>query len=100
LRTGLQGEGEEVQETINLLEMSPVASVPWHMHAGAQELLYVIEGEITLDTEGRGTNTLNADSPADLPRLARNESSKMPAKALFIHSRSGKAMPLLMLVKQ
>ena len=74
------------------------------MHRGAQELLYVIEGEITLDVEGRGTNTLKAGSigllPADIPHLARNESSKMPAKTLAIHSRSEKATPLLRLLKR
>jgi quercetin dioxygenase-like cupin family protein len=30
------------------------------MHAGAQELLYVMEGDLTLEVEGKGTTLLKA----------------------------------------
>src|SRR5205823_11066706 len=91
LRSDLQGQGEKVQETVvNILEMGPGAAAPWHMHPGAQELLFVYEGHIVLEIQGQGTKTLKAGSigiiPAEIPHLARNESANVIAKALVTHS--------------
>jgi quercetin dioxygenase-like cupin family protein len=105
LRSDLKGQSEKVQETVvNILEMGPGARAPWHMHPGAQELLFVFEGDITLEIEGQGSTVLKAGSigliPAEIPHLARNESANMVAKALVTHSRAEKDTPLTMLVKR
>jgi len=105
LRNDLQGQGEKVQETVvNILEMGPGAAAPWHMHPGAQELLFVYEGDIVLEIQGQGTKTLKAGSigiiPAEIPHLARNESSSAAAKALVTHSRAEKDKPLTVLVQR
>jgi quercetin dioxygenase-like cupin family protein len=105
LRSDLQGQGEKVQETVvNILEMGPGAAAPWHMHPGAQELLFVYEGDIVLEIQGQGTKTLKAGSigiiPAEVPHLARNESASVAAKALVTHSRAEKDKPLTALVQR
>ena len=105
LRNDLQGQGEKVQETVvNILEMGPGAAAPWHMHPGAQELLFVYEGDIVLEIQGQGTKTLKAGSigiiPAEIPHLARNESSSAAAKALVTHSRAERDKPLTALVQR
>jgi quercetin dioxygenase-like cupin family protein len=101
----VQGQGEKVQETVvNILEMGPGAAAPWHMHPGAQELLFVYEGDIVLEIQGQGTKTLKAGSigiiPAEIPHLARNESANVIAKALVTHSRAERDKPLTALVQR
>ena len=105
LRNDLQGQGEKVQETVvNILEMGSGAAAPWHMHPGAQELLFVYEGDIVLEIQGQGTKTLKAGSigiiPAEIPHLARNESANVIAKALVTHSRAERDKPLTALVQR
>ena len=105
LRNDLQGQGEKVQETVvNILEMGPGAAAPWHMHPGAQELLFVYEGDIVLEIQGQGTKTIKAGSigiiPAEIPHLARNESASVAAKALVTHSRAERDKPLTVLVQR
>jgi quercetin dioxygenase-like cupin family protein len=105
LRSDLQGQGERVQETVvNLLEMGPGVGAPWHMHPGAQELLFVYEGDIVLEIQGQGTKTIKAGSigiiPAEIPHLARNESASIGVKALVTHSRAEKDKPLTVLVQR
>jgi len=105
LRSDLQGQDLKVQETVaNALDMPPGASAPWHMHPGAQELLYVVEGNLTIEVEGQGTKLIKAAEialiPAEIPHLARNESTSMGAKALVIHSRADKEKPLTVVVKR
>jgi len=105
LRADLQGQGEKVQETVvNVLEMGPGVAAPWHMHPGAQELLFVIEGSLTVEVEGQGTKTIKAGEiamiPAEAPHLARNDSAGTAAKALVTHSRADKAKPLTVVVKR
>src|SRR5262249_38956962 len=52
LRKDLEGQGEVVQETVvSIVEFPPGAAAPWHMHPGAQELLHVIEGNLTVEIE-------------------------------------------------
>ena len=59
LKADLQGQGQSVQETVvNLLEMGPAAAAPWHMHPGAQEIIYVLDGSLVVEVEGRGTSEL------------------------------------------
>jgi quercetin dioxygenase-like cupin family protein len=103
LRSDLNDQSEKVQETVvNILEMGPGAAAPWHMHPGAQELLFVYEGDIVLEIHGQGTKIIKAGSigiiPAEIPHLARNESARIGAKALVTHSRAEKDKPLTVVV--
>jgi quercetin dioxygenase-like cupin family protein len=105
LRTDLEGQGQVVQETVvSVVEFGPGSAAPWHMHPGAQELLYVIEGNVTIEVEGRGTKVIKIGEigtiPADLVHLARNESTSASAKALVTYSRSAKDKPLVIAVKK
>ena len=46
LRADLQGQDQMVQETmVNSLELGPGVSAPWHMHPGAQEIVFVLTGK-------------------------------------------------------
>ena|ERR1043166_2403797 len=105
LRADLQGQGEKVQETTaNVLDLGPGIGAPWHMHPGAQEILYVLEGNMIVEVEGQGTKSVKPGEialiPAEIPHLARNESVSEPAKALVVHSRSDKAKPFVVPVKR
>ena len=82
----------------------PGTTAPWHMHPGAQELLHVIEGSLTVEIEGKGSTLLKAGQagivPAELVHLARNESASANGKALVVHSRAAKDKPLIVVVKK
>ena len=59
LRSDMKGQDQRVQETVvNILEMPPGSAAPWHMHPGAQEILFVIDGNVTVEIEGQGTTAL------------------------------------------
>ena len=105
LRKDLEGQGQVVQETVvGVVEFGPGSAAPWHMHPGAQELLYVMEGDLTIEVEGQGTKVIKTGEvgtiPAESVHLARNESSSASAKALVIHSRSAKDKPLVIVVRK
>jgi quercetin dioxygenase-like cupin family protein len=105
LRNDLEGQGQVVQETVvSLVEFPPGSAAPWHMHPGAQELLHVIEGSLTVEVEGKGRTLLEAGQagiiPAELVHLARNESAIATGKALVVHSRAAKDKPLIVVVKK
>jgi quercetin dioxygenase-like cupin family protein len=105
LRTDLQGQEQKVQETVvNLLEMGPGIGAPWHMHPGAQELLYVTEGDLIVEVDGQSTTVIKAGQiaiiPAEIPHLARNESANAMARALVVHSRADKEKPVTVVVKR
>jgi quercetin dioxygenase-like cupin family protein len=104
LRNDLQGQDQKVQETIvNVLEMAPGVGAPWHMHPDAQEVLFVIEGTLTVEIEGQGTRVLKAGEialmPANIAHLARNDGSG-GARALVTHSRADKEKPFVVAVKR
>ena len=104
LRNDLQRQDKKVEETVvNILEMSPGVGAPWHMHPGAQEVLFVIEGSLTVEIEGQATRTLKpgeiALMPAEVPHLARNDGGS-GARALVIHSRADKEKPFVVPVKR
>jgi len=105
LRADLQGQEQKVQETtVNILDLGPGIGAPWHMHPGAQELLYVMEGGVIVEIEGQGAKLVKSGDialiPAEIPHLARNDSMSMPAKALVMHSRSDKDKPFVVPVKR
>jgi quercetin dioxygenase-like cupin family protein len=105
LRNDLEGQNHVVQETVvSIVEFPPGAAAPWHIHPGAQELLHVIEGSLTVEIEGKGSTLLKAGEagiiPAELVHLARNESASAAGKALVVHSRAAKDKPLMVVVKK
>jgi quercetin dioxygenase-like cupin family protein len=105
LRKDLENQDQVVQETIvSIVEFGPGTAAPWHMHPGAQELLHVFEGNVTVEIEGQGATLLKAGEagiiPAELVHLARNDSTSTTAKALVVHSRAAKDKPLIVVVKK
>src|SRR5215470_10158465 len=104
LKADLQRQGQTVQETVvNLLEMPPSASAPWHMHPGAQEIIFIIDGKLVVELEGEGSRevTLGATAliSAETPHLVRNDSTQATARALVIYSRADKEKPFLVAFK-
>src|SRR5712691_5486896 len=104
LRNDLQGQDQKVRETVvNVLEMPAGTAAPWHMHPGAQEILFVIEGSVTVEIEGQAPTVLKAGQialmPAEIPHLARNDGSG-GARALVTHSRADKDKPFVVPVKR
>ena len=105
LRKDLESQGQVVQETVvSVVDFGPGTAAPWHMHPGAQELLFVVEGNLTVEIEGSGTTQLKMGEAgivaADLVHLARNESTSVNVKALVVHSRAAKDKPLIVVVKK
>jgi quercetin dioxygenase-like cupin family protein len=105
LKADLQGQDQRVEETVvNVLEMASGVSAPWHMHPGAQEIIYVLDGSLTAEVEGRETRAIKAGEialiPAEIPHLVRNEGSSAMARALVSHSRSDKQAPFQVIVKR
>jgi quercetin dioxygenase-like cupin family protein len=105
LRKDLDAQGQRVEESVvSVVEFGPGIAAPWHMHPGAQEILYALEGNLVVEIEGQGPATVKAGEcsiiPADIPHLARNDSTSTTAKALVVHSRSAKDKPLVVPVKR
>jgi len=101
LRSDLRGQGNQVQESIvTFAEFQPRQVAPWHMHPGAQEIFYVLEGNVMAEVEGRETTMIEAGGvaliPADVPHSVRNNDGNVSVKALVIHSRADKQKPLLL----
>ena len=105
LKKDMEGQDGKVQETVvSIVEFGPGVSAPWHMHPSAQETLYALEGNFTVEVEGRGPAGMKLGEafiiPADVPHLARNDSTQSPAKALAVHSRGVKDKPFVVPVKR
>jgi quercetin dioxygenase-like cupin family protein len=104
LKADLQGQGQSVQETVvNLLEMGPTVSAPCHMHPGAQEIIYDLDGSLVVEVEGRGASEVKTGEiliPAEIPNLAKNDSTDTIARALVTHSRAEKDKPFLVVLKR
>jgi mannose-6-phosphate isomerase-like protein (cupin superfamily) len=105
LKADLERQGLMVQETVvNLLEMGPSASAPWHMHPGAQEIIFVLEGNLAVDVEGQGLMEVKAGGialiSAETPHLVRNDSALTTAKAVVTHSRAEKEKPFLVVLRK
>ena len=105
LKADLQRQGQMVQETVvNLLEMAPSASALWHMHPGAQEIIFIIDGKLVVEIEGEGSREVASGAtaliPAETPHLVRNDSAQATARALVIHSRADKEKPFLVAFKK
>ena len=104
LKTDLTRQNQKVQETVvNLLEMAPGVSAPRHMHPGAQEIVFVIEGALIVEVDGEAPRQVDAGAvaliPAEIPHLVRNEGDGTPARALVTHSRSDKEKPFVVTLR-
>jgi mannose-6-phosphate isomerase-like protein (cupin superfamily) len=77
---------------------------PWHTHPGAQEILYLVEGNLTVEVEGQRAKPITAGdivlTPAEVPHSVRNAGTSVTAKAVVMHSRADKDKPLLVNVKK
>ena len=105
LKADLERQGQTVQETVvNLLEMAPSASAPWHMHPLAQEIIFILDGKLLVEVEGEGSREVTSGAaaliPAETPHLVRNDSAQATARALVIHSRADKEKPFLVVLKK
>jgi quercetin dioxygenase-like cupin family protein len=105
LKADLQGQGQKVQETVvNILEMGPGAAAPWHMHPGAQELIFVLDGNLVAEIAGQKTKEVKAGEvmliPAEVPHLVRNDDGNAMARALVTHSRADKEKTFLVVLKR
>jgi quercetin dioxygenase-like cupin family protein len=89
---------------VTVVEFRPGAAAPWHSHPGAQELLFGIEGKLTVDVDGQELKTINIGDtgviPGDVFHTVRNESTNATAKVLVVHSRSDKDKPLIIVGKK
>jgi len=99
LRSDLVGQDYKVTETlVTMVAFPPGAVSSWHVHPGAQELVFGLEGKLTLEIEGRGTKSIGAGEtglvPSDVPHTVRNETASEPAKILVVYSRSDKDQPV------
>ena len=104
LKADLLDQNQKVQETVvYVLEMPPAAAAPWHMHPGAQEIIFVLAGNLTVEMDGRRPHEVKAGGiiliPAETPHLARNGGTAT-ARALVTHSRADKDKPFLVALKQ
>jgi quercetin dioxygenase-like cupin family protein len=104
LRNDLEGQGNKVQESIvTRVEFPPGQGAPLHFHPWAQEILFVLEGNLSVQVEGQGAKVVKvgevALTPADVPHSVRNDGQSTTAKVLVVHSRADKQKPLLVLTK-
>jgi quercetin dioxygenase-like cupin family protein len=105
LRKDLEGQGQKVEETVvTVVEFPPGAAAPWHAHPGAQELLFGLEGKLTVEVDGQSLTSINVGDtgviPGDVFHTARNESTNAMAKVVVVHSRGDKAKPLIVVAKK
>jgi quercetin dioxygenase-like cupin family protein len=86
LQTDLKGvPGQEAM--IFSVDFAPGQVLPWHMHPGGHELLYVVEGTLTVEDQNAKKVTLKPGEvnhiDPDVGHTARNEGST-PAKVIVI----------------
>jgi len=72
LRSDLVGQDYKVTETlVTMVAFPPGAVSSWHVHRGAQELVFGLEGKLTLEIEGRGTKSIGAGETGLVPSDVR-----------------------------
>lgn len=81
-------KGYDNQETImQYLDIAAGAVVPWHTHPDGHEISFLVEGELTLEEEGKGPRVLKAGEgfhiQPTVPHTAKNTGSGV-AKVLVV----------------
>ena len=66
LETDVKG-GVFEQAVAQVYEFPPGAVLPWHIHADAHEIAYIIDGALTLEIEGQGARVLKAGEASHVP---------------------------------
>src|SRR5262245_10918318 len=93
----LSAPGREVIQ--NRVEISPDAPPIRHKHPGGEEIIYVLEGSLEYDVEGRAPTTVNAGEvffvPADTVHAVRNVGTDTAAELATYVVEKGK--PLIVL---
>jgi quercetin dioxygenase-like cupin family protein len=105
LRGDLVGQDQKVAETlVAVVAFPPGAVSSWHIHPGAQELVFGLQGKLTLEVEGQGAKGIGAGEtrliPGGVAHTVRNETAGEPARILVVYSRSDKNSPLRVDVKK
>jgi len=105
LRRDLEGQEQKVVDTVvTVVTFAPGAVSTWHIHPGAQELVFGLEGKLMVEIEGERAKPVNAGEsgiiPADVAHTVRNETASETAKLLVVYSRSDKTKPLRVDVKR
>jgi quercetin dioxygenase-like cupin family protein len=99
LRSDLVGQDQKVAETlVTVVTFPPGAVSTWHIHPGAQELVFGLQGRMTLEIDGQGAKSIGAGEtglvPADIAHTVRNETAGEAARILVVYSRSDKNSPV------
>jgi quercetin dioxygenase-like cupin family protein len=99
LRSDLLGQGQKVAETlVTVVSFPPGAVSSWHIHPGAQELVFGLQGKLTLEIDDQGAKSIGVGEtglvPCGTAHTVRNEGSGEPARILVVYSRSDKDSPL------
>ena len=99
VRSNLVGQDQKVAETlVTVVAFPPGAESTWHIHPGAQELVFGLQGILTLEIDGQGAKSIGAGEsglvPADVAHTVRNETASEPARILVVYSRSDKNSPI------
>jgi quercetin dioxygenase-like cupin family protein len=83
----LAGEPDK-EVNIQLYTFPPGASVPWHIHPGAHEFDYQLEGALTLQKDGEPTEVITRGEAIyvapDVVHRGLNVSRTQPAKILVV----------------
>ena len=85
--------GQNTRLTLN--EIASGGAIPRHHHPAAQEVVFGLDGALTLEVDGQGTKIIKSGDtivlPAGLIHLPRAEGTH--AKFLAIHSITDKSKP-------
>jgi hypothetical protein len=103
LKADLERQDQTVQETVvNLLEMAPGISAPWHMHPGAQEIIFVLDGSLVVEIEDKGSMEVAAGAIALISAEGSSCEKRHPnhGEALVTHSRADKEKPFVVVLKK
>jgi quercetin dioxygenase-like cupin family protein len=66
LQTDISG-GVFEEAVAQVYEFPPGAVLPWHIHADAQEVAFILEGALTLEIEGQGARVFKAGEASYVP---------------------------------
>jgi len=99
LRSDLVGQDQKVVETlVTVVSFPPGAVSTWHVHPGAQELVFGLQGKLMLEIDRQGAKSIGVGEsglvPANVAHTVRNETAEEPAKILVVYSRSDKNSPI------